>query len=184
MREAVEVFKDHEAINIKDDTTEKIIWRNKDKSSFDFIKYLMDGNRLIISGDYGVAVFEFTEVIQIKKITGFDMHYMMKKLVCSEYSKYMLDEKKFQDDIDKWVNQYKDESENLLQRVKENKKEIIDTFKNSNSVEGYKHEISFKIYNGDINIEDDEIYNFGQVYDDSFKLMIEGLKMAVEQLVS
>jgi hypothetical protein len=183
MREAIEIFKNHEAINIKDSTIEKIIWSNKDRGPFDFIKYLMDGSRLIVSGDYGVAVFEFTKLTSLKEVAKFDMYYMMKKLVCSEQPKYMMDEKKFQKDIDEWVEQYKNESESFLERVKENKREIMETYTNANSIEGYKHEISFKIYNGDINIEDDEIYSFGKVYDDSFTLMIDGLKMAVEQLV-
>lgn len=41
----------------------------------------------------------------------------------------------------------------------------------------------FKNHKAIRTIEDDEIYDFGKEYDNSFKLMIDGLKMAVEQLV-
>lgn len=183
MPESIEVFKNHKAIRTMEGTIEKITWGNKDGSCFYFIKYLIDGNRLIISGDCGIAVFEFTECMTAEKIAKGNFEYIMRKHVCSEYDKYELNQEKFQKDIDNWLEQYKGEYGNTIRRVKENKKEIMETFNNSNSVKSYVDEIAFKIDNGDITIEDDEIYDFGKEYDNSFKLMIDGLKMAVEQLV-
>ena len=158
MPESIEVFKNHKAIRTIEGTIEKITWGNKDGSCFYFIKYLIDGNRLIISGDCGIAVFEFTECMTAEKIAKGNFEYIMRKHVCSEYDKYELNQEKFQKDIDNWVEQYKGEYGNTIRRVKENKKEIMETFNNSNSVKSYVDEIAFKIDNGDITIEDDEIY--------------------------
>lgn len=74
-------FKDHEArIVFKNETTEKMVWQNRDGSGIFKINYLVDDGRLICTGDLGEQVYSFYRDLSLSGF-GDNYHYYMTKAV-------------------------------------------------------------------------------------------------------
>ena len=169
-----ELFKNHKATRLMKENLEKIIWSQG--NCFYYMEYLFDGRRMIISGDCGIAVFEFTEIVNAEKVVGYKDwdYYVMSKFKCSDFDKEVLNEEKFKKDLKEWVEN--------TSRYLEGK--TIQTCFNENNYElrHYRHAITEQMLEGELDRDDDEIYNFGVMKNFQFDLLFEGLKMAVEQL--
>lgn len=169
-----ELFKNHKATRLMKEDLEKIIWSQG--NCFHHIQYLFDGRRMIVSGDCGIAVFEFTEKVNAERVVGYNdwNYYVMQKFKCADFEKEVLGEEKFKKDLKKWIkNTDKYKEAEIIQRCYDENSHIIDH---------YKHAITEQMIEGELNTEDDEIYNFGATKNFTFDLMFEGLKRAVEQL--
>ncbi len=85
-----EWFKDHvAAVQIADDPTSKlrlqiVDWRNTSGSSTYFVRYILQGPWLIVVGDLGEAVFQWSEVISPKFLAGLNFHYWLGKCQASD----------------------------------------------------------------------------------------------------
>ena len=73
-------FENHKAKLEKGEKITILNWRNKNGGSFYYIRYVLDGNYLYITGDIGCAIFKFSEKADLETIAKYyDFDYFKSK---------------------------------------------------------------------------------------------------------
>jgi hypothetical protein len=67
------------------DTLEKYSYHKSDKSSFYWMDFIIDRNKLIVTGDCGDAIFEWSSKIDLNFLTECGFDYFLGKCRASEY---------------------------------------------------------------------------------------------------
>lgn len=73
-------FDNHIATLRQEGNLQVLDWRDKNGSSFYYVRYVFDGNKLYISGDLGEAIFCFTSPVGIDSFMNFYLDYFYGKL--------------------------------------------------------------------------------------------------------
>ncbi len=177
MEKILEKFKNHKATRIMKEDIEHVIWSSG--SCFYYIEYIFIGRTMLIKGDCGTAVFEFTEKASSEKIVDYKdwNYYVMSKYSCSDFDKEDLDKEQFQKDIDWWKKDRED-----LENIKNTKRILWEIFENSNSIQSYETELAIRINNDELEYDEDSFWGYGRKRANEFDVMFKGLELAVEQL--
>jgi hypothetical protein len=78
-------FKGHVAkYDIVDDKISKLVWKNP-KSSYYYIRYILDYNKLYVSGDCFSAIYEWGQQIGLQFLAACNLDYFSSKCVASKY---------------------------------------------------------------------------------------------------
>lgn len=176
-------FKNHVAKIVLDTPEITILdWRNKNGSGEYFIRYILDKSRstLIIQGDCGYGMFcWYNDQNSIEDIAGYskDEGYFMSKMLCSsdqcDYTYYIEDaiedlkdylERNYDyDAYSMYINDY-----------------FLPKFDDVEDIEDFR-EICFAA-SSELDLEEDEIYDFGRRIASRPKIWAAGLQMATAQL--
>lgn len=156
-----EVFKNHKA-NFRDLREIQILDWKQDNTICGSIRYVFDGNRLYISGDYGHSVYWLTWKGTPQSFKDINLGYFYEKIEAHEGDKYSFDEKTAIEQIKyhmAWMFEtYNDEKEEAEKEIKDLNKEISKLDKND---EYYDEELD------DIKNEIESIKsNLQEVYED------------------
>lgn len=192
-----EWFKDHVAeFERLSDRISVIDW-GKPNSSFYYCRYVIDGSRLYISGDIGEAVFRFTEIVSLEKLSKYDLHYFHSKL-----SAFCEDKYSFNSDIAQ--ARIKEEIEEVNENLEVNDEGLVENFGANAEIINYTDALNSLVGESDncytksgwefeVNQKYDElsdyspdiaewIFKAGDVIPSRVQGYLIGLKMALEQL--
>lgn len=166
-----EIYKNHRITREKTDSTEIITFKNPQSSSH-WIRFLFTSRFMIIVGDLGEAIFEFSELINFDKVIEYkNYHYMMGKYNSSSRDRYDFDEKKFLSDYNQLEENFLDSyGEDLPQEIGEALKTLKRIGENASDYNDYQNELKVNIDELYCLCEDYSYFTFGRVDNTIFKL--------------
>lgn len=96
MDNAIKIFnqdtKNHIVEHIKySDTLEKYSYHDKNGNSIGWMDFIIDNNKLFVSGDYGEVTFVWSDKINIDFLANCDFYYFIEKCYASEFGRKFLD---------------------------------------------------------------------------------------------
>ena len=180
-------FSDHVAKLTEYDEVSILEWKEPGTSMYS-VKYIMSGNKLMISGDLGEAIFDLTWNASVGSFEDIHLGYLMGKLSCSSRGKFNFDEDLALKQLKEWAaNQlYGEENDAFIEDIKEVYESIKDCIEDSSTIDSYDHAIYnyyVNTYEGEL---DSEIFSsfseFGREYKSVFPAYLIGLQMANEKL--
>lgn len=167
-----EVYKNHKITREKTDSTEIITFKNPQSSHY-LIRFLFTSRFMIIVGDLGEAIFEFSESINFDRIIEYkDFYYMMNKYNSSNIERYDFDEKKFLSNFkhfkSQWRGMYDDRK--LPQEIGEALRTLKRIGENTSDYNDYQNELKVNIDELYCLCEDYSYFSFGRIDNPIFKL--------------
>lgn len=171
-----EIYKNHRITREKTDSAEIITFKNPQSSSY-WIRFLFTSRFMIIVGDLGEAIFEFSELINFDKVIQYkNYHYMMGKYNSSSRDRYDFDKNKFLNDYSQFEEDFLDSYDNELpQNISEALEILKDIGRDCLDYDNYKNELIR--YENDLYClcEDYSYFSFGRVDNPIFKLYYDTL---------
>jgi hypothetical protein len=83
-------FPEHKA-TVKEADGLQIITFRKPQSVMYYMRIIIDGGNVLVTGDAGESLFQFTSCVNIKEISNMNIHYFHKKLCMSSGERYNFD---------------------------------------------------------------------------------------------
>lgn len=178
-------FENHVAELHGEEGYQVLYWRKRGTSMYS-VKYILNGNHLIVTGDIGEAIFSLTCAATLDNIKDFDLWYLMGKLSANSGKRWDFDYKKAKSDLREWYGEIKDngideEQASDFQELYE------DLMREAENCDSHFESGVYAIY-GDcsLNYFDSEeasmVAKFGRRMPYKFIAYWEGLKMAIEQI--
>lgn len=171
-----EIYKNHRITREKTDSAEIITFKNPQSSSY-WIRFLFTSRFMIIVGDFGETIFEFSESINFDRVIGYkNYHYMMTKYNSSSRDRYNFDKNKFLSDCNQLEEDFLDYYDNELPQNISKAFEILkDIGRDCLDYDNYKNELIR--YENDLYClcEDYSYFSFGRVDNPIFKLYYDTL---------
>lgn len=171
-----EVYKNHKITREKTDSTEIITFKNPQSSHY-WIRFLFTNRFMIIVGDLGEAIFEFSELINFDRIIEYkDYHYMMSKYNSSNRERYDFDEKKFLSDFSQLEEDFLDSyGEDLSSDISGALKTLKRIGENASDYNDYQDELKSNIGELYCLCDDYSYFSFGRIDNPIFKLYYDTL---------
>lgn len=92
IEDTIKQIKEHWFVNhkacIKEAEGLKVITFKKDNSIMYYMRVIIDGGNVLITGDVGEALFQFSSCVDIKELSNMNIHYFHKKLSMSSEDIY------------------------------------------------------------------------------------------------
>lgn len=182
-------FKDHKAKVTKNGDITILDWKNPNNCNY-YVRYVLDGYRMYISGDIGEAVFDLTWKATIDSFSDINLDYFLSKMSTSSNGKYIYDGKQAKRALLEWkhdiMNDYEFGNDHEKEEFVETMENLMDAAVNCDTSE----EWLWKYANGEYydfitDYEEDcleWIGTIGDVIQYHNHAFLVGLKMAAEQL--
>lgn len=149
------LFKEHKA-HFKDLGDIQVLDWKKDNTICQSIRYVFDGSKLYISGDYGFATFWLTWHGTVENMKGLSIEYFFEKCKAFEEEKYSFSSKQAKEEI-KYHMEWMFEDYYNIQK------------QNEEEIEGYQQEIS------ELDIDDED-------YDNDLESLKDNIEYCNEQI--
>lgn len=173
-------FKDHVA-EIKGEDGLQVLYWQKPNTSIYFVKYVLSGNNVFISGDLGEAVYTLTFPATLKELKDCDLHYFTSKLSAFCEERWDFDQKLAKKELDEYWREW--EMADRYPDADEIYDGILDAINESATLEMYNAWLIPVYQNTSIDTDDLEyISNFGKRLPYRLIAYWVGLKMAIEKL--
>lgn len=79
-------FPEHQAVRSMNGQIDTLSWRKPGTGIYS-VRYLVDGSRLIVSGDVGDAIYQWSERVSFEFIASLSLDYFAGKCAASEYGR-------------------------------------------------------------------------------------------------
>lgn len=188
-RETIETkwFKNHVATLKELDGVTILRWAEPGQFCY-AMEYIMRGNKLIVTGDLGEAVYDLTWNATHHSFNGIHIGYFMEKLACGQRDRYKFDDELFRKELDEWfveaTSEYEegDEQYSEYEEIKETVERIEYEYSDYSVIESA---VWLKLQDLDFHIEGEEIQeisHFGRRLNIVYESYLIGLQMASKQL--